>query len=72
MWCACSQPRENRQRDASRNPLHLYDIVHALRNAKMYNKLFSKCVLIGVCEGQSAGVIHFLGQKVDSADRRIK
>lgn len=33
MWCACSQPRENRQRDASRNPLHLYDIVHAFAEA---------------------------------------
>lgn len=26
--------------------------VHALRNAKMYNKSFSQCVPLGLCEGQ--------------------
>lgn len=33
-------------------PVHLYAIVHALRNAKMYNKSFSQRVPLGLCEGQ--------------------
>lgn len=41
-----------KRRDASQNLFHLYAIVHALRNAKMYNKSFFKCVLLGLCEGQ--------------------
>jgi hypothetical protein len=48
--CLC-WPRQNK-RDASQNLFHLYAIVHALRNAKMYNKPFFKFVLIGLCEGQ--------------------
>lgn len=51
MWCTCTGLVKKR-RDASQNLFHLYAIVHALRNAKMYNKSFFKCVLLGLCEGQ--------------------
>lgn len=51
MWCTCADLVKKRC-DTSQNLSHLYAIVHALRNAKMYNKSFFKCVLIGLCEGQ--------------------
>lgn len=51
MWCTCAG-LSKKKCDASLNLFHLYTIAHALRNAKMYNKSFFKCVLIGLCEGQ--------------------